>query len=46
MSQFIFSSMAYLDITFKKLTLNGLRCIFFKCKYKLVMGINEDNKVF
>jgi hypothetical protein len=26
--------------------LYGSRCIFFKCKYKSVMGINEENKVF
>jgi hypothetical protein len=28
------SSMTYLDITFKNLTLKGSKCICFKCKYK------------
>jgi hypothetical protein len=43
---FFFSSITYLDITVKNFTLYGTWCICFKCKYKLVMGINEDNNVF
>ena len=35
--------MTYLDITFKNLTLNGSRCIFFKYKNKSSMEINQDN---
>jgi hypothetical protein len=41
-----FFSKTYLHIIFKNLTLYDLRCICLKCKYKLVMDINEDNKVF
>jgi hypothetical protein len=40
------SSMTYLYITFKNLTLYGSRCICFKFEYKSLMGINEDNKGF
>jgi hypothetical protein len=38
--------MTYLHMTFKNLTLYGSRCICFKCKYKSVLGINENKNVF
>jgi hypothetical protein len=43
---FFLSSMTYLYITFKNLTLYGSRCICFKFEYKSLMGIIEDNKGF